>query len=96
MATFRIDPKPQEYFEVDITSDSAILEDMSTGVFDFEAFLTLTRRVAELEETVNKLQEQLRIASNYKNEDLDTRVDGIQFALGKAATVKARDRGRRR
>lgn len=89
-------PPPTQGPVIDKEPPSAILEDMSTGVFDFEAFLALTRRVAELEETVNKLQEQLRIAANYKNEDLGTRVDGVQFALGKAATVKARDRGRRR
>ncbi len=61
-----------------------------------EQDIMLHQRVQALEELVNKLQEQLRIAANYRNEDLNTRVDGVQFALGKAATVKARDRGRRR
>ena len=61
-----------------------------------EQEINLHRRVVELEEIVKKLQEQLRIAANYRNDDLSTRVDGVQFALGKAATVKARDRGRRR
>ena len=64
--------------------------------YDFDATSALAQRVQALEELVNKLQEQLRIAANYRNEDLSTRVDGVQFALGKAATVKARDRGRRR
>jgi len=61
-----------------------------------EQEINLHRRVVELEEIVKKLQEQLRIAANYRNDDLNTRVEGVQFALGKAATVKARDRGRRR
>ncbi len=64
--------------------------------YDFDAVSALSQRVQSLEELVKKLQEQLRIAANYRNDDLNTRVEGVQFALGKAATVKARDRGRRR
>lgn len=62
----------------------------------FDANGALERRVAELEETVNKLQEELRKAANFKHEDPKTLLEGIQFLLGRAATVKPRQRNRRR
>ncbi len=73
---------------------SAILDNMSG--YDFDAVSALARRVNELEETVTKLQEELRKAANFKNDDPNKLVEGIQFLLGRAATVKARERGRRR
>lgn len=58
---------------------------------------TLERRIMELESIVTKLQERLRVAGNYQNNDIETRVDAIQHLLVEAAQVKARTRnGRRR
>jgi hypothetical protein len=64
------------------------------------------QRIAELEaevrvlnRTVTGLRNYLRIASEYKNDDLEKRLDGIQAALGEAAkyeprVIKGRKRGR--
>jgi hypothetical protein len=47
-------------------------------------------------EVIRKIQEELRKAANYKNDDLSTRINAIQHQLGTAATVKARPKGRKR
>jgi len=64
--------------------------------YDFDTISALATRVVELEETVNKLQEELRKAGNFKHEDPNKLIEGIQFLLGRAATVKPRQRTRRR
>ena len=50
----------------------------------------LASRLRSQEQTLNKVQEALRIASKYKNEDTRQLVEGIQAALDRAATAEAR------
>ena len=56
----------------------------------------LESQVREQAQIIDKLQNMLRIAANYQNEDVGGRLDGVQAALLKAGEVKARNGGRRR
>jgi len=62
---------------------------------DTDRLEQLERRLAAQEQTLNKVQEALRIASKYENEDTRRLVEGIQAALDRAATAAPRkERGR--
>lgn len=56
----------------------------------------LERTVAQQQNLITKLQQELIKASKYENADLSTRVDGIQIFLKRAGEAQGRERGRKR
>jgi len=83
-------------FQSDLTkrANNAILYHMSENV---ETRLAdLERRIATQANLIDKLQNALIMAGRYENDDIATRVDGLQFLLKRAGEVKGREKGRRR
>ena len=65
-------------------------ENVETRLADLE------RRIATQANLIDKLQNALIMAGRYENDDIATRVDGLQFLLKRAGEVKGREKGRRR
>lgn len=64
---------------------------------DEERIRDLEGEVRELRSMVVYLKEQMRIAGNYKNDDTNARVDGVQAALLRGSEYQGRPAsGRRR
>lgn len=56
----------------------------------------LQAEIRALNRTITGMRNYLRIASEYKNDDLEKRLDGIQAALSQAAKYEPRQiKGRR-
>lgn len=57
----------------------------------------LEREVREVNRALVGVQEVLRKAANFKHDDIEKRIDGIQFLLAKAAeyTPRQQKKGRR-
>jgi len=66
-------------------------------VSDQETIDELRRQVRENNRALVGVQEVLRKAANFKHDDLEKRLDGIQFLLAKAAEYSPRPqrKGRR-
>jgi hypothetical protein len=66
-------------------------------VTEQERIQQLEQQVREMNRAVVGVQEILRKAANFKHDDLEKRLDGIQFLLAKAAEYAPRQqrKGRR-
>ncbi len=64
--------------------------------FEEQRIHELETEVRTLNRCITGMRNMIKIAAEYKNEDLETRVNGIQEALKKAAEYEPRQQGRRR
>lgn len=56
----------------------------------------MERRMAQQDNLIDKLQNELIKAGRYENNSLDLQLAGVQYLLKRAGEVKGREKGRRR
>jgi hypothetical protein len=64
--------------------------------FEEQRIHDLEMEVRTLNRCITGMRNMIKIAADYKNDDLETRVSGIQEALKRAAEYEPRQQGRRR
>jgi len=66
-------------------------------IFGTESRLgALERLVAQQQNLITKLQQELIKAGKYENDDLETKLAGVQILLKRAGEVEGRQKGRKR
>jgi hypothetical protein len=65
-------------------------------VVDDQRIVDLERAVRELNRTVVGMQNALRSAANFKHEDPQKQIEGMQILIARAAEYQPRPQGRRR